>query len=181
MNLLFVEIEFRQARETAESEIMFKFHLHGSRFREGVKVQKFLERKRQHPDFDITPGQISCQIGREQIGVGTGDIDVGIQFHLKRIDRLFPVFHPLNLIEKQIKLLRTALRLLHYQVVKLPIADPVVLERFEVDPEYPIFRNVLFFQMFNKELKQTRFATTPDTGHDLDDVLIPIFFQFLQI
>ena len=80
---------------------------------ETMEIDKLCKRQRQHFDFHTAAGQIGGIFRRKQVGVGAGDVDVAIQIHAKRIDRVFPACHTLQFIEKQIHPLARQRTLFH--------------------------------------------------------------------
>ena len=69
-----------------------------------VQLNKFRKGKWIDHKLHIASSQISSQFTGEQPGIGTGDVNIAVQFHPERIDTFLPGLHLLDLIKKEVDL-----------------------------------------------------------------------------
>ena len=133
----------------------------------GVSHLKLCKGKRVYNKGDIPPGNIGSQFAGQQPGVGAGDVDVRMKFYPQGVDCLLPALHLLNLIEEQVELFLAISDFLTYIVMKGVIfAQVLVSQILKVQKD-----GIRAAYLITNLLQQNAFATAPDAGQYLDDVL----------
>ena len=69
-------------------------------FNRSVEFEKFSKREGVNGKFHIAPAQHGRQFAGQQLGVGTGDVNVAVQLNAEGVNGFFPLRNFLNLVKK---------------------------------------------------------------------------------
>ena len=161
-----------EIRHTAAEQILLEAPgVRGLRLDGAVQLHELPEGEGVDHELHIPPAQIGGQLAGQQLGVGTGDVDVAVQCHPEGVDAPLPSGNLLDLVEEQIDLAIHLTGLLHHMIVQcLGVQQMPIAHILKIDGNEICRINPGLHQLFLHQLQHDRLAASANAGHDLDQL-----------
>ena len=120
---------------------------------------------------DVWKSKPKASAGK-QLGIGTGDINIAVQFHAKRIDTFFPGFYFLNLIKKEVYLPFDSSCAADDLIMECHgVTETGVAHILKVDGDKLAAVHTGSVQLFFDQVQHNRLPASADAGQDLYQVV----------